>query len=65
MAKFEVPVIYKGQCNFIVEAGSEEEATQIARRMFNNGDRPDELGNEWEKIDWIGDVSKVDPQNAE
>lgn len=60
MAKYEVPVVYKGQCNFIVEASSIEEAENMARRMFNNGDRPDELGNEWEKIDWIGEVVPVE-----
>jgi hypothetical protein len=56
MPRFEVPIVYKGQCNFIVEASSIEEAENIARKMFNNGDRPDELGNEWEKIDRIGEV---------
>ena len=53
MHTFEVAVVYKGQCNFIVEAASEEEAKQIAEIKFKNGDRPDDLGNEWEKIDLI------------
>jgi hypothetical protein len=60
MPKFEVPVVYKGQCNFIVEASSIKEAENIAEEMFNNGDRPDGLGNEWEKIDRIGEVVPVE-----
>ena len=60
MPKFEVPVVYKGQCNFIVEASSIEEAENIAEIKFNNGDSPDGLGNEWEKIDRIGEVVPVE-----
>lgn len=60
MPKFEVPVVYKGQCNFIVEASSIEEAEKIAEIKFNNGDSPDKLGNEWEKIDRIGEVVPVE-----
>jgi hypothetical protein len=60
MPRFEVPIVYKGQCNFIVEASSIEEAENIAEEMFNNGDRPDKLGNEWEKIDRIGEVVPVE-----
>ncbi len=56
MAVYEVPIVYRGQCNFLIEASSEEEAKKIAERKFNNGDRPDDLGNEWEKIDRMGEV---------
>lgn len=62
MHTFEVAVVYKGQCNFIVEAASEEEAEQIAREKFYNGDRPDDLGNEWEEIDRIGDAINLDAE---
>jgi hypothetical protein len=56
MNKFEVPIVYRGQCNFIVEAENAEAAKSLAESKFNNGDRPDDLGNEWEEIERIGDA---------
>jgi len=56
MAVYEVPVVYRGQCNFLIEASSEEEAKKIAERKFKDGDEPDVLGNEWEEIDRMGEV---------
>jgi hypothetical protein len=57
---FEVPVIYRGQCSFLVRATSKEQAGEKATFKFKNGDCADELGNEWEEIDRLGDISPVD-----
>lgn len=60
MPKYEVPIVYRGQSNYIVEAATPEEAREKARLMFKNGEPPDELGNEWEDIDHYGEIEKVD-----
>ena len=59
MPKYEVPIVYEGQCNFIVDADTPEEAKQKAELKFKNGEQPDHLGNEWEVIDRIADPSIV------
>jgi hypothetical protein len=59
MPKYEVPIVYTGQCNFIVEASSPDEAREIASSMFNEGERPDILGNEWERIERIGEIEPI------
>lgn len=53
MPKYCVPIIFRGQDNFIVEAQSPEEATIMAERRFNNGDQPDEFGDEWQEIERV------------
>ena len=53
MPTFEVPIIYSGQCNFVVKADNDVDARIKAELLFNDGKRPDELGNEWEKIDRV------------
>lgn len=59
MKKYEVPVIYRGQINYIVKANSKEEAEEIARVLYR-GDTPgDTLGNEWEVIDKLGEVKEL------
>jgi hypothetical protein len=50
-----VPVVYRGQDNFIVEADSPEEAKTKAEAAFKNGDEPDVCGNEWEEVEKIGE----------
>jgi hypothetical protein len=57
--KYEVPVIYQGQCTFIVEAETPEQASNLAVAKFKNGDEPDELGNEWEEVDRVGTIEEV------
>jgi hypothetical protein len=57
--EWEVPIIYHGQCNFIVEADSAEAAKKIAADRFNAGDSPTELGNEWEEIERVAEPEKV------
>ena len=37
-----------------------EEAEEIARSLWGNGKAPTELGNEWEEIDRIGVVTKIE-----
>jgi hypothetical protein len=56
---YEVPVVYKGQCSFIVEAETPEQAQELAESLFNNGDTPTALGNEWENIERFGEITKI------
>ena len=64
MAKFAVPIIYVGQVNYIVDASSVEEAEELAREQWSNGEKPVKLGNEWEKIERFGVVEPVEESNA-
>lgn len=57
--KYEVPVLYRGQCSFIVEAGSPTEAREVADARFKGGIAPDVLGNEWEEVDRIGEPREM------
>ena len=57
--KYEVPIVYVGLSNFIVEASSPKEAEMKARERFANGDSPDVLGNESENIEIIGVITEV------
>jgi hypothetical protein len=57
--KYEVPVVYRGQCNFIVEANSPQEAQELAAARFKTGEAPAELGNEWEEVDRLGEPTEV------
>jgi hypothetical protein len=58
--KFEVPIVYKGQANYIVTADSPQEADAIAQAKFHRGETPDTLGNEWETIDRVGEIKPVE-----
>lgn len=51
--KYYVPI---GQDNFIIEVESQEQAIELAKSRFNDGDSPDELGNEWQEIVRVGTV---------
>ena len=57
--RYEVPIIYRGQASFIVEADSPTEAERKAVSRFNDGDQPHELGNEWESIERVAEVTSV------
>ena len=63
--KYEVPVLYRGQCNFIVEADSPTEAQEVAGARFKDGIAPDVLGNEWEEVDRIGEPREMPNEGAE
>lgn len=54
---YEVPVVYKGQSDFIVSATSPEQAEQIARAMFNNNENP--TREVYEQIERIGEIQKL------
>lgn len=54
--RYEVPIVYRGQSNYIVWADTKEEAERIARAMFNNNEPPTTLANEWETIERVGDI---------
>ena len=62
--RYEVPIIYKGQCTFIVEADSPEQAKEKAEFKFKNGDGVDDMGNEWESIDQICNPVEVEDNDA-
>lgn len=59
--KYEVPIVYRGQCNFIVDANSTGQAQLIAEKLFRNGHEPDALGNEWEELEQVGEPLLLDP----
>jgi hypothetical protein len=54
---YEVPIVYRGQSNFLVLAESPERAAELAEESFKKGKTPDTLGNEWEEIERIGNVT--------
>jgi hypothetical protein len=61
--KYVVPIIYRGQANYVVEASSFDEAKILAREAFEHGkDTAEEvpLGNEWEEIEKFGTVEEAD-----
>lgn len=60
MPKFEVPIVYRGLSNFLVTAETPEAARELATARFNDGDTPDLLGNEWEEIERVGEITVVD-----
>lgn len=57
--KYEVPIVYRGQLNYIIEAESPAQAAEIARNKFANDDKEDILGNEWESIEKIGEIDLI------
>lgn len=59
MPLWEVPIVYKGQVNYIVEAPTAEAASAKAEAQFKGGDSPAPLGNEWETIDHIGEIEEI------
>ena len=63
--RYEVPIIYRGQCTFIVDADSPDEAKERAEAKFKGGDQPDEMGNEWEEVDRVCDARLVEENEKE
>jgi hypothetical protein len=53
MPIWEVPIIYRGQLNYLVEAEDSVRAAEIARQQYHEGTAPTILGNEWEEIDHV------------
>lgn len=60
MPLYEVPIVFRGQDNFLVKADTPEQAADLAWLRFKNGDAPDELGNEWQEPEYVGSVRVVD-----
>jgi hypothetical protein len=56
---WEVPIVYRGQCSYIVKSKTAKEAEDIAKARFNDGVEPDDLGNGWEEIEKIGTVTTI------
>ena len=52
--KYCVPVIFKGQDNFVVLADSPEEARDKAEQAFKGGLPPTVCGNEWQEFEQTG-----------
>ena len=44
---FEVPIVYRGQNNYIVEAETAEDAQQITEARYYNGDDGEQTQGEW------------------
>lgn len=61
--RYEVPIVYQGQANFVVDAESPEEAIEKAKAKFKAGDSEDVLGNEWESIQRVGEVEVLGPSH--
>lgn len=57
--KYEVPIVYRGQLNYIIDAETPEQAVKIARNKFSNNDKEDILGVEYEEIVRIGSVEPI------
>lgn len=57
--KFEVPIIYRGQSNYIVNARNKKHAEELALSKFYDGDDGVILGNEWESVEKIGKITKI------
>ena len=60
-----IPIIYRGLDNFIVEADSLEQAKELAKAQFNNGEPPVICGNEWEEILEVKDGEEVPDANED
>jgi hypothetical protein len=56
---WEVPIVYRGQVNYLIPAPTAESAREIAERCFKGGIAGDALGNEWEEIERIGTILPV------
>ena len=60
--KYAVPIIYKGQSTYIVEAESPEEAEVKARRRYNFGYEPEPmLPSDWQELVRVGDIEEIKP----
>lgn len=58
---YAVPIVYRGQDNFVVEADTPEQAKELASAKFSDGEPADEMGNEWEEIERVGEPEEVLP----
>lgn len=65
MAKYEVPIVYRGLTNYVVEAANESQARDVAEAKFKSGDCVDLFGNEWEEIERFGDIQKMESKDEE
>ena len=60
--KYEVPILYRGQANYIVEAETPDQAQKKAMKAFNNGDDADWLGNDMKAIEKVCKAEIKDKQ---
>lgn len=59
--KYEVAIVYRGQCTFIVEADDPDAACAAARGRWEDGETADNLGADWEEVERIAaDVMPVE-----
>ena len=60
--KYEVPIVYKGQATYIVEAENEEQAMELADARFKRGDDGDLPASDYETIENYGLVLPMPAQ---
>lgn len=65
MPKYEVPLLYKGQRSYIIEAETPEAAKDVAAARFCDGDDGVVLGNESEEFERFGEVTELPPMSKE
>lgn len=53
MPKYEVSVVYRGNCTYIVETVDEDTAKDKARSLYVNGDDGENTGAEFEEVESI------------
>ena len=58
--KFAVPVVFRGQHNYIIDADTPEAAQKMAEEAFKSDVAPDVLGNEWEEEERVGTPTPID-----
>ena len=51
--KYEVTIVYKGQSTFIVDAGSDDEAEQMALSRYHEGEDGDMPQSDYQDIENI------------
>ena len=63
MNTYEVPIVYHGQENFLVQADTPEEAEEIARQKFYNGDNSQFSASE--RIERFGEIELCEDSHRE
>lgn len=54
---FEVPIVYRGQLNYLIKTTDKDKAEEFARARYGAGHEADNLGNEWEEIERVGEIT--------
>jgi hypothetical protein len=58
--KYEVSINYFGTNTYIVEAVSKVGAEAKAKARFHNGENGDLPGSDFEEIDYMGKIERID-----